>query len=43
MVRGQLGAGGEFVAEEVLAKHDENYMPPEVTEALEKGRATVSE
>jgi cytochrome c-type biogenesis protein CcmE len=42
VVRGQLGTGGEFVAEEVLAKHDENYMPPEVTEALEKGRATVA-
>jgi len=26
-----------FVADEVLAKHDENYMPPEVKEALEKG------
>jgi cytochrome c-type biogenesis protein CcmE len=39
VVRGQLGTGGEFMAEEVLAKHDENYMPPEVTEALEKGRA----
>ena len=25
---------GQFVASEVLAKHDENYMPPEVTEAL---------
>ena len=43
VVRGELGAGGEFVAQEVLAKHDENYMPPEVTEALEKGRATASE
>ena len=43
VVRGQLGAAGEFTAEEVLAKHDENYMPPEVTEALEKGRAKVSE
>jgi cytochrome c-type biogenesis protein CcmE len=27
---------GIFVADEVLAKHDENYMPPEVAEALEK-------
>ena len=43
VVRGRLGAGGEFTADEVLAKHDENYMPPEVTEALEKGRAKVSE
>jgi len=31
---GSLGAGGTFVADEVLAKHDENYMPPEVAEAL---------
>jgi cytochrome c-type biogenesis protein CcmE len=43
VVRGQIGSGGEFVAAEVLAKHDENYMPPEVTEALKKGRAAVSE
>ncbi len=28
--------GGTFMAEEVLAKHDENYMPPEVTEALKQ-------
>ncbi|HEC14811.1 MAG TPA: cytochrome c maturation protein CcmE [Rhodospirillales bacterium] len=28
--------GGVFVASEVLAKHDENYMPPEVAEALKK-------
>ena len=34
---GQLGNDGVFVADEVLAKHDENYMPPEVAEALEKG------
>jgi len=33
---GQLSAEGEFIASEVLAKHDENYMPPEVAEALEK-------
>ena len=25
---------GQFIASQVLAKHDENYMPPEVTEAL---------
>ena len=31
---GSLKAGGMFVAEEVLAKHDENYMPPEVADAL---------
>jgi len=33
---GQLSDDGVFVASEVLAKHDENYMPPEVAEALEK-------
>jgi cytochrome c-type biogenesis protein CcmE len=31
---GQLTDKGVFVAEEVLAKHDENYMPPEVADAL---------
>ena len=31
---GSFGAGGNFVADEVLAKHDENYMPPEVADAL---------
>ena len=33
---GRLDESGTFVADEVLAKHDENYMPPEVAEALEK-------
>ena len=31
---GSLQADGRFVAQEVLAKHDENYMPPEVADAL---------
>jgi cytochrome c-type biogenesis protein CcmE len=31
---GRLGDDGVFVAQEVLAKHDENYMPPEVAESL---------
>ncbi|MFZ6046371.1 cytochrome c maturation protein CcmE [Pseudomonas sp. CR3202] len=31
---GKLNADGVLVADEVLAKHDENYMPPEVTKAL---------
>lgn len=35
---GKLDASGRFVAEEIVAKHDENYMPPEVTEALAKAR-----
>ncbi|MFQ5625739.1 MAG: cytochrome c maturation protein CcmE [Methyloligellaceae bacterium] len=36
VAEGKLGADGSFVAESVLAKHDENYMPPEVAEALQK-------
>jgi len=31
---GKLNADGVLIADEVLAKHDENYMPPEVTKAL---------
>ncbi len=34
IAHGKLAASGEFVADEVLAKHDENYMPPEVAESL---------
>ncbi|MBF6621981.1 MAG: cytochrome c biogenesis protein CcmE [Pseudomonadales bacterium 32-61-5] len=33
---GRVNADGVLVADEVLAKHDENYMPPEVTQALEQ-------
>ena len=33
---GKLDTGGVFVADEVLAKHDENYMPAEVADALKK-------
>jgi len=32
---GSFNSGGRFVASEVLAKHDENYMPPEVAAALQ--------
>ncbi len=39
VARGKLAGGGRFTAEEVLAKHDENYMPPDVAKALKKGRA----
>ena len=34
IARGKMGDDGMFVAEEVLAKHDENYMPPEVKDSL---------
>lgn len=36
VTEGSLGSDGVFVADSVLAKHDENYMPPEVAEALKK-------
>jgi cytochrome c-type biogenesis protein CcmE len=36
VVQGKLGADGQFVAREVLAKHDENYMPPEAAAALKQ-------
>jgi cytochrome c-type biogenesis protein CcmE len=35
VAKGQMNKTGLFIASEVLAKHDENYMPPEVAEALE--------
>lgn len=34
IAHGRMTPGGNFLAEEVLAKHDENYMPPEVAEIL---------
>jgi cytochrome c-type biogenesis protein CcmE len=43
VARGRLESDGTFVAEEVLAKHDEKYMPPEVADALAKTRSTVTE
>jgi cytochrome c-type biogenesis protein CcmE len=36
VAKGRLDQRGVFVAEEVLAKHDENYMPPEVASSLKK-------
>ena len=36
ITKGKLNNKGEFVAEEVLAKHDENYMPPEVAATMKK-------
>ena len=38
VVAGRLRADGSFEATQVLAKHDENYMPPEAAAALEKAR-----
>jgi cytochrome c-type biogenesis protein CcmE len=49
VAQGRLGPDGIFVAQEVLAKHDENYMPPEAAAALKqaqenggKGMSTMS-
>ncbi|MCW8844203.1 MAG: cytochrome c maturation protein CcmE [Gammaproteobacteria bacterium] len=39
IAHGKLNQQGVFVAEEVLAKHDENYMPPEVAESLKQTHA----
>ena len=36
VAQGQLGSNGQFTASEVLAKHDENYMPPEAQHALDQ-------
>ncbi len=36
IAQGRLMANNRFVADEILAKHDENYMPPEVADALAK-------
>ena len=36
VAQGQVGSDGVFVAREVLAKHDENYMPPEAADALKR-------
>ena len=36
VAEGKLGADGVFTAHEVLAKHDENYMPPEAAHAVEQ-------
>ena len=38
VIQGKLEANGEFIASEVLAKHDENYMPPEAKQALDKAQ-----
>ena len=39
VAQGQLSGDGTFVASEVLAKHDENYMPPEAAAAMAKAKA----
>jgi cytochrome c-type biogenesis protein CcmE len=38
VAQGRLGADGVFYADQVLAKHDENYMPPQAGEAIDKAK-----
>jgi cytochrome c-type biogenesis protein CcmE len=41
VAQGKLGADGHFTATEVLAKHDENYMPPEAQHAVDQAQKTT--
>ena len=43
VAQGKLGADGVFAASEVLAKHDENYMPPEAADAVERANKAMQE
>jgi cytochrome c-type biogenesis protein CcmE len=42
VIQGRIDSNGEFIASEVLAKHDENYMPPEAKHALEQAQKNGS-
>jgi len=41
VAQGKLGSDGVFIASEVLAKHDENYMPPEAQHAVDQAQQTA--
>ena len=41
VAQGRVGTDGVFVASEVLAKHDENYMPPEAADAVKRAHETA--
>jgi cytochrome c-type biogenesis protein CcmE len=43
VAHGRLDASGTFQADEVLAKHDEKYMPPEVARSLKQGQIAAAE
>jgi len=43
VAQGKVGADGLFSADEVLAKHDENYMPPEAADALKRANQAQEE
>jgi cytochrome c-type biogenesis protein CcmE len=42
VIQGRLDPNGQFIASEVLAKHDENYMPPEAKHALDQAQKNGS-
>ena len=42
VAQGKLGADGRFTASEVLAKHDENYMPPEAQHAVDQAHKAAT-
>ena len=42
VIQGKLDPSGKFIASEVLAKHDENYMPPEAKHALDQAQKNGS-
>jgi len=43
VAQGKLGGDGVFHADQVLAKHDENYMPPEAADAVERAHKAMRE
>jgi len=43
VAQGKLDGDGVFTASEVLAKHDENYMPPEAADAMERAKKAMQE
>ncbi len=42
VAQGELGDDGVFVASQVLAKHDENYMPPDAKDAIDRAHRTAT-
>jgi|ERR1051326_5277688 cytochrome c-type biogenesis protein CcmE len=40
VVQGRVGSDGVFYADQIMAKHDENYMPPEAGKAIDEAKAT---
>jgi cytochrome c-type biogenesis protein CcmE len=43
VAHGRIDASGTFIADEVVAKHDENYMPPAVKRSLERGQSRLGQ